>query len=128
MIGSDFLVGTWKWPSFFSSRLAASHHFFQSSLITSGTRTCWIWSSGGAVAEALQDQLDQIQMVQRGHLAQGFQVGNFAGVNVVAGNGLERFGGEGQVHGVAGLGLEIDDDTGRKPGPWTTILPKPQLR
>ena len=51
-------------------------------------------------------------MVQRGHLAQGVQVGNFARVNMVAGNGLERFGREGQVHGVAGFGLKIDDKPG----------------
>ena len=45
MIGSVFFSGTWKWPSFFNSRLAASHHFFQSSRMTSGTSTCWIWST-----------------------------------------------------------------------------------
>ena len=61
---------------------------------------------GGVVAEALQDQLDQVQMVQRGHLAQGVQVGNLAGVDMVLGNGLEGFGGEGHVHRVAGLGSE----------------------
>ena len=66
----------------------------------------------GAATKALQDQFDQVQMVQGGHLAEALNVRNFAGVDVVAGNGLEGFGGEGQVHGMSGLGLKINDEPG----------------
>ena len=34
---------------------------------------------------------------------------------MVLGNGLEGFGGEGHVHGVAGLGLEINGEAGKNP-------------
>ena len=67
---------------------------------------------GGAVAEALEDELDQIHMIQGGHFAEDAHIGNLAGVDMVLGNGLEGFGGEGHVHGVAGLGLEINGEAG----------------
>ena len=61
-------------------------------------------------AEAQDDQLDQIEVMQRGHLAQPFEVRRFLGENVLAGDGLERFRREAQVHRVAGLGLEINGE------------------
>ncbi len=67
---------------------------------------------GGLAAVAVQHQLDQFQVVRGGHLAQALQVGGFAGEDVVLGDGLERFGGERQVHGVAGLVVEIDREAG----------------
>ena len=67
----------------------------------------------GFAAVAVQHQLDQVEVMRRRHLAQRFQVRGFAGEDVVFGNRLERFGGEGQVHRVAGLAVEIDHEAGK---------------
>ena len=57
-----------KWPSFFISRLAASHHFFQSSADDVGHEHCLDLVRRGFAVVAVEDQLDQIQVV-RGQLA-----------------------------------------------------------
>ena len=115
MIGSDFFDGTEIWPSFFISRLATSHHFLQSSLMTSGTSTCWIWSTVRLASVAVAGRFDQIQMMERGHLANGVDIVDLAGQNMVFGNRLEVFGGERQVHRVAWFARKIDRET-RKHG------------
>ncbi len=52
-------------------------------------------------------------MMQGGHLAQALQVRGFAGEDVVGGNGLEGFSGKTKVHGVAGLGGEVDGEAAK---------------
>src|SRR5258708_26973973 len=54
-----------------------------------------------------EDQLDQLEMVGRGQLAQAVNLGNFACENMALGNRLKGLGGEGQIHGVACFLLEI---------------------
>ncbi len=64
-------------------------------------------------AVAVQHQLDQLQMLRRGHLPQRLQVRSLAREDVVFGNGLEGFGGKSQIHRVAGLVLEVDHEAGK---------------
>ena len=63
-------------------------------------------------AKALQDELDEVEVVESRHLAQPLEIGNFAGVNVVGGNRFERLRREGKVHRVARPGLKIDAEPG----------------
>ena len=67
----------------------------------------------GFPAVAVQHQLHQIEMLRRRHLPQPFQVRGLAGKDVVFGNWPERLGGEGQVHRVAGLAVEVDHEAGK---------------
>ena len=67
----------------------------------------------GFAAVAVQHQLDQFQMLRRRHLPQRFQVRGLAGEDVVFGDRLERLGGEGQIHRVAGLVVKVDHEAGK---------------
>jgi len=51
-------------------------------------------------------------MVERGHLAETFEVGGFAGENVVFGDGFEGFGGEGEIHRMTGATGKINGESG----------------
>ena len=62
---------------------------------------------------ALDDELDQVEVMQRSHLAQPLDVADFAGENVVFVDGLEALGGEPEVHVMAGLAMEIDGEPGK---------------
>jgi len=91
--------------------LAASHHFFQSSRITSGKNLLNLFCCGFST-EAVQDELHQFEVIGRGHLAEGFQIGGLPREDMVFGDGLERLGGKRQIHGVAGLVRKIDREAG----------------
>jgi hypothetical protein len=66
-------------------------------------------------------------MVQRGHLAQTVNIGGLTGEDVVLVDGLERFGGESQIHRVPGLVGEIYREAGedRVHGLDSTETPTP---
>src|SRR5688500_4460938 len=51
-------------------------------------------------------------MVECRHLPERLHIGDFAGENVVARNWFERFCSESQIHLMARLGGEIDNETG----------------
>ena len=59
-------------------------------------------------AKALQHQLDEVEVMEGGHLAQRLNIRRLAGQDVVAGNRFEGFGGKAQVHRMARLVREID--------------------
>ena len=59
-------------------------------------------------AEALEHELDEIEVVQRRHLAQRLEVRRLARQNVVAGYGFERLRSEAQVHRMPRLVWEVN--------------------
>jgi 16S rRNA (cytosine967-C5)-methyltransferase len=61
----------------------------------------------------LQDELNEIEVMQRRHLAKAREVRSFAGQDMFGWNRLQRFGGKAKVHGMAGLVLEIDRETAK---------------
>ena len=63
---------------------------------------------GGPSAEASEDDPDHVQVVERGLLAEAGDIGGLEGQNVVAGDGLQVFGGEAELHRVPWLALEIN--------------------
>jgi hypothetical protein len=63
-------------------------------------------------AVTVEDEFDKFEMVGGRHLTEIFEIGSFAGENVVFGDGLERFCRECQVHGMAWLVGEIDGESG----------------
>ena len=68
---------------------------------------------GGPAAVTFQDEFDEFEMVQGGHLAEAFEIGGLAGENMVLGDGLEGLRGKGEIHSVAGLAREINGEAGK---------------
>ena len=62
---------------------------------------------------ALDDELDQVEVMQGSHLAQSLDVAHLAGENVIFIDGLEALGGEPEVHVMASLAMEIDGEPGK---------------
>ena len=71
MIGSDFFERHLEMAVFLQFAFGGFPPFFPIVLDDIGHQDLLDLVDGGAVAEALQDQFDQIQMVQRRHLAEG---------------------------------------------------------
>ena len=63
----------------------------------------------GFAGVAQEHDFDEVQMMQRGELAQAGKIGRLAREDVLVGDRLERFRGEREVHRVAGLALKINN-------------------
>lgn len=61
-------------------------------------------------AITVEHELDHAHVVARGHLAEAGQSVPFLGEDMLGGDGLQRVGGKGQVHLVAGLAWKIDGE------------------
>jgi hypothetical protein len=68
---------------------------------------------GCLAAVALEHQLNDREMIARGKFAETFQVAGLFGEDVLGRNRLERFRGKAQVHLVAGLAGEINEEAGK---------------
>ena len=67
----------------------------------------------GPAAITLQNELDQIQMIQRRHLPEPFEIRNLASEDMIGIDRLQRLGCEIKIHRMAGLVMEIDGETGK---------------
>ena len=65
----------------------------------------------GFATKAVQDELDQFQMIGGGHLAQPFQIGRFTRQDVFFGNRFKGFRGKSEIHRMTGFVWKVDSES-----------------
>ena len=74
MIGSVFLIGTWKCPSFFNSRLAALPPLLPVVADDVGHQHLLDLVGRGLAAVTIEDEADEFEVVRARELAQPLQI------------------------------------------------------